>query len=56
MYFESIVQTRWMARRGFLGITPKEIHTRANNGSSIGNSLVYNLTSYCVDVVMNLYL
>jgi hypothetical protein len=47
-----------MARRGFLGITPKEICTRANNGGSIGiyNGLVYNITSYCVDVVMNLYL
>ncbi|KAF7342277.1 Glycosyltransferase family 2 protein [Mycena venus] len=47
-YFESMVQMRWIARRGFLGITPKEIRTRAQNGSSIGiyNGLVYDLTEY----------
>ncbi|KAJ7336155.1 hypothetical protein DFH08DRAFT_1018402 [Mycena albidolilacea] len=40
--------TRAPTRRGFIGITPKEICTRANNGSSIGiyNGLVYDLTSY----------
>ncbi|KAJ7506209.1 glycosyltransferase family 2 protein [Mycena galericulata] len=47
-YFESMVQMRWTARVGFVGITPKEIRTKANNGSSIGiyNGLVYDLTSY----------
>ncbi|KAJ7840428.1 glycosyltransferase family 2 protein [Mycena leptocephala] len=47
-YFESMVQMRWTARRGFVGYTPKEIRTKANNGSSIGvyNGLVYDLTDY----------
>ncbi|KAJ7722410.1 glycosyltransferase family 2 protein [Mycena metata] len=47
-YFESMVQMRWTARRGFVGVTPKEIRTKANNGSSIGvyNGLVYDLTGY----------
>ncbi|KAJ7164534.1 glycosyltransferase family 2 protein [Mycena filopes] len=47
-YFESMVQMRWTARRGFVGITPKEIRSKANNGSSIGvyNGLVYDLSSY----------
>ncbi|KAJ6451566.1 hypothetical protein C8R45DRAFT_1124590 [Mycena sanguinolenta] len=45
-YFESMVQM--IARVGFLGVTPKDIHQCANNGSSIGiyNGLVYDLTSY----------
>ncbi|KAF7347345.1 Glycosyltransferase family 2 protein [Mycena venus] len=47
-YFESMVQMRWLARRGFVGITPKEIRLKAQNGSSIGiyNGLVYDLTEY----------
>ncbi|KAJ7471354.1 hypothetical protein B0H11DRAFT_2237653 [Mycena galericulata] len=47
-YFESMLQMRWTARVGFAGLTPKEIRTKANNGSSIGiyNGLVYDLTSY----------
>ncbi|KAJ7200874.1 glycosyltransferase family 2 protein [Mycena pura] len=47
-YFESMVQMRWTARRGFIGLTPKDIRTRANNGSSIGvyNGIVYDLTNY----------
>ncbi|KAJ7724605.1 glycosyltransferase family 2 protein [Mycena maculata] len=47
-YFESMVQMRWTARVGFVGLTPKEIRTMANNGSSIAiyNGLVYDLTSY----------
>ncbi|KAJ7036193.1 glycosyltransferase family 2 protein [Mycena alexandri] len=47
-YFESMVQMRWTARVGFVGITPKEVRTKANNGSSIGvyNGLVYDLTGY----------
>ncbi|KAJ6481577.1 glycosyltransferase family 2 protein [Mycena vitilis] len=47
-YFESMVQMRWTARRGFVGLTPKEVKTKANNGSSIGvyNGLVYDLTGY----------
>ncbi|KAF8218382.1 glycosyltransferase family 2 protein [Mycena galopus ATCC 62051] len=50
-YFESMVQMRWMARVGFLGVTPKEIRTKANNGSSIAiyNGLVYDLTSYVMN-------
>ncbi|KAJ7265999.1 glycosyltransferase family 2 protein [Mycena haematopus] len=47
-YFESMVQMRWISRVGFLGVTPKEIRTRATNGSSIAiyNGLVYDLTGY----------
>ncbi|KAK6995982.1 glycosyltransferase family 2 protein [Favolaschia claudopus] len=46
-YFESMVQMRWKARRGFLGITPKEIRQRAQNSSiAIYNGLVYDLTGY----------
>ncbi|KAF7335174.1 Glycosyltransferase family 2 protein [Mycena sanguinolenta] len=47
-YFESMVQMRWLARVGFLGITPKDIRQRASNGSSIAiyDGLVYDLTSY----------
>ncbi|KAJ6488481.1 glycosyltransferase family 2 protein [Mycena vitilis] len=47
-YFESMVQMHWTARRGFVGLTPKEVKTKANNGSSIGvyNGLVYDLTGY----------
>ncbi|KAJ7444105.1 family 2 glycosyltransferase [Mycena galericulata] len=47
-YFESMVQMCWTARVGFVGLTPKEIRTKANNRSSIGiyNGLVYDLTSY----------
>ncbi|KAJ7117961.1 glycosyltransferase family 2 protein [Mycena crocata] len=47
-YFESMVQMRWTARVGFIGYTPKEVRTKANNGSSIGvyNGLVYDLTNY----------
>ncbi|KAJ7647442.1 glycosyltransferase family 2 protein [Roridomyces roridus] len=47
-YFESMVQMRWTARRGFVGLTPKEVRSMANNGSSIGiyNGLVYDLTNY----------
>ncbi|KAJ6489438.1 glycosyltransferase family 2 protein [Mycena vulgaris] len=47
-YFESMVQMRWTARVGFVGYTPKEVRTMANNGSSVGvyNGLVYDLTTY----------
>ncbi|KAF7292507.1 Glycosyltransferase family 2 protein [Mycena kentingensis (nom. inval.)] len=47
-YFESMVQMRWTARRGWIGLTPKEIRTKANNGSSIGvlDGIVYDLTGY----------
>ncbi|KAJ6586612.1 glycosyltransferase family 2 protein [Mycena sp. CBHHK59/15] len=47
-YFESMVQMRWTARVGFVGYTPKELHTKATNGSSVGvyNGLVYDLTNY----------
>ncbi|KAJ7080469.1 glycosyltransferase family 2 protein [Mycena epipterygia] len=47
-YFESMVQMRWTSRVGWVGLTPKEIRTKANNGSSIGiyNGLVYDLTNY----------
>ncbi|KAF7319245.1 Glycosyltransferase family 2 protein [Mycena chlorophos] len=47
-YFESMVQMRWTARVGWLGLTPKEIRTKANNGSSIGvyDGIVYDLTGY----------
>ncbi|CAK5267340.1 unnamed protein product [Mycena citricolor] len=47
-YFESMVQMRWMARRGFVGLTPKEIASKANAGSSIAvyNGMVYDLSDY----------
>ncbi|KAJ7473492.1 glycosyltransferase family 2 protein [Mycena latifolia] len=47
-YFESMVQMRWTARVGFVGYTPKELRTMANNGSSVAvyNGLVYDLTDY----------
>jgi chitin synthase len=43
-----MVQMRWTARVGFVGYTPKEIRSMANNGSSVGvyNGLVYDLTDY----------
>nr|GAT49797.1 glycosyltransferase family 2 protein [Mycena chlorophos] len=46
--FESMVQMRWTPRVGWLGLTPKEIRTKANNGSSIGvyDGIVYDLTGY----------
>ncbi|KAJ7223811.1 chitin synthase-domain-containing protein [Mycena rebaudengoi] len=39
---------RWTVRVGFVGYTPKEIRSMANNGSSVGvyNGLVYDLTDY----------
>ncbi|TFK32154.1 glycosyltransferase family 2 protein [Crucibulum laeve] len=47
-YFESMVQMRYSSRRGFIGLTPKEIKNLANTGNSVAiyNGLVYDVTNY----------
>jgi chitin synthase len=47
-YFESMIQMRYTARVGFVGLTPKEIKNKASSGSSMAiyNGLVYDVSTY----------
>ncbi|KAF4613327.1 hypothetical protein D9613_010804 [Agrocybe pediades] len=47
-YFERMVEMRYQARVGFVGMTPKEIRNLASQGHSVAiyNGMVYDLTTY----------
>ncbi|PPQ79006.1 hypothetical protein CVT25_002315 [Psilocybe cyanescens] len=47
-YFERMVEMRYQARVGFVGMTPKEIRSQASAGKSVAiyNGLVYDVSTY----------
>lgn len=47
-YFEQMVQMRYNARVGFVGLTPKEIRNLARTGHSVAiyNGMVYDVSTY----------
>lgn len=47
-YYENMVQMRYTARVGFMGMTPKEVKSKASSGSAIAmyNGLIYDLSTY----------
>lgn len=47
-YFESMVEMRYTARKGFMGFTPQEVQNLANAGHSVAiyNGMIYDLTTY----------
>ena len=47
-YFETMVEMRYLARKGYVGYTPQEIRSMASSGSSVAiyNGYVYDVSSY----------